>query len=47
MELSTYEMVYLITNIFGTYIVYKFMHIFFETKEANHKIEFLSYALFK
>ncbi len=44
MALSTYEMVYLITNIFGTYIVYKFMHIFFETKEANHKIEFLSYA---
>ncbi|WP_160316126.1 sensor histidine kinase [Acetobacterium bakii] len=37
-------MVYLITNIFGTYIVYKFMHVFFETKEANHKIEFLSYA---
>ncbi|MDD3306211.1 MAG: GHKL domain-containing protein [Acetobacterium sp.] len=44
MALSTYEMVYLITNIFGTYIVYKFMHIFFETKEVNHKIEFLSYA---
>lgn len=44
MALSTYEMVYLITNIFGTYIVYKFMHIFFETKEVNHKIEFLSYV---
>ncbi|WP_414149957.1 sensor histidine kinase [Acetobacterium malicum] len=44
MALSTYEMVYLLTNIFGTYIVYKFMHIFFETKEVNHKVEFLSYA---
>lgn len=44
MALSTYEMVYLLTNIFGTYIVYKFMHIFFETKEVNHKIEFLSYV---
>ena len=44
MALSTYEMTYLITNIFGTYIVYKFMHVFFKTKEANHKIELLSYA---
>ncbi|WP_414732421.1 sensor histidine kinase [Acetobacterium carbinolicum] len=44
MELSTYEVVYLIANIFGTYIVYKFMHVFFETKEANHKIELLSYV---
>ncbi|WP_414150500.1 hypothetical protein ACIZ62_14820 [Acetobacterium carbinolicum] len=45
MELSTYEVVYLIANIFGTYIVYKFMHVFFETKEANHKIELLSYVV--
>ena len=44
MALSTYEMVYLITNILGTYIVYKFMHIFFETKETNQRIEFLSYV---
>ncbi|MCG2730425.1 MAG: ATP-binding protein, partial [Acetobacterium sp.] len=44
MDLSTYEMVYLITNAFSTYNVYKFMHIFFETNEANQRIEFLSYV---
>ncbi len=44
MEISIYETVYLIANVFGTYIVYKFMHIFFEPKDANLKIEFLSYV---
>ncbi|ROR25253.1 sensor kinase SpoOB-type protein [Mobilisporobacter senegalensis] len=38
-----YSFVYLISNIFGTYTIYKFMGIFFEQKETNKKIEFVSY----
>ncbi|WP_052307061.1 hypothetical protein [Acetobacterium woodii] len=44
MNLNSYQVVYLIANIFGTYILYKFMHVFFEQKEANHKIELLSFG---
>ena len=43
MDISLYNLVYIITNIFGTYIIYKFMSIFFNRKEVNRKIELLSY----
>lgn len=38
-----YTFVYLVSNIFGTYTIYKFMGIFFDRKETNRKIEFASY----
>lgn len=46
MEFSMYNMVYLIMNIFGTYIVYKFMRVFFDAKTVNRRREFLSYVAF-
>lgn len=39
-----YNFVYLISNIFSTYTVYKFMGIFFDRKEVNKKIEIASYV---
>lgn len=38
-----YTFVYLISNIFGTFTIYKFMGIFFDRKETNKKIELASY----
>lgn len=38
--------VYLISSIFSTYTIYKFMCIFFERNEINKKIEMLSYVLY-
>lgn len=38
--------VYLITSIFGTYILYRFMKIFFDCTETDRKIEFVSYLLY-
>lgn len=43
MQLESYEWVSIILDIFGTYIVYKFMEVFFDTKRSVRKIEFLSY----
>lgn len=37
MYLSTYNIVYLISNIFGTYTIFKFMTIFFN-RDKCHKI---------
>lgn len=38
--------VYLITSIFGTYILYRFMKIFFDCNETDRKIELASYLLY-
>lgn len=43
MQLSLYEWVFIITDIFGTYTVYKFMTVFFETRDTHRKVELLSY----
>ena len=43
---SMYDLVYVITNILGTYTILKFMNVFFKRKEANKKIEILSYAAY-
>lgn len=43
--LSSYHWVYLVSDIIGTYIIFKFMCIFFERAEVNKKIEFASYAI--
>lgn len=34
MNMSLYDMIYVITNTFGVYIIYKFMTVFFDRKNA-------------
>lgn len=46
MGLGLFEWTFLITNIFGTYTIYKFMMIFFKRDDVNRKVEFISYALY-
>ncbi|MPW26373.1 GHKL domain-containing protein [Alkalibaculum sp. M08DMB] len=46
MNISIYNMIYIISNIFGTYIICKFMSVFFERKEANKKLELFSYTVY-
>ena len=41
--MDAYDIVYLLTNIFGTYTIYKFMSIFFERNEVNKKLEWIAY----
>jgi|SRR5690606_21490067 len=43
MNMSLYDMIYVITNTFGVYIIYKFMTVFFDRKNANTKVEMLLY----
>lgn len=46
MAFDNYDIIYLITNIFGTYIVFIFMNIFFKRNNTDKKIEFGSYILY-
>lgn len=46
MTMDLNNFIYVITNIFGAYIVYKFMGIFFDTSEINKKVEFLTYLIY-
>lgn len=46
MDLGVFEWTFIITNIFGTYTIYKFMMVFFTREGVNRKIEFASYALY-
>lgn len=41
-----YNIVYLIMNLFRTYIIFKVMGVFFERKDANKRIEYLSYLAY-
>lgn len=43
MEFIIYNSVYVIMNLFRTYIIFKFMGVFFERKGINKRIENLSY----
>lgn len=45
MGLDNYDIVYLLSNIFETYIIYKFMHLFFD-RSANKRVELASYTLY-
>ncbi|CAK7000577.1 GHKL domain-containing protein [Tissierella carlieri] len=46
MGLNIHDYVYLITSIFGTYTIYKFMEVFFDTSKTNKKVEFFSYIIY-
>lgn len=44
MNIGMYDFLYITTNIFGTYIIYKFMMVFFSREDVNKKIEMCSYV---
>jgi Histidine kinase-, DNA gyrase B-, and HSP90-like ATPase. len=46
MHLGLYEWVYIITGMFGTYTVYKYMEVFFDVKRTGRLFEFLTYAVY-
>lgn len=46
MQIGMYEWVNIIIDIFGTYIIYKFMEVFFDTRRTTRKIEFFTYAIY-
>ncbi len=43
---NSYVAVYLITNMFATYTLYRYMCIFFDRKDVDKRQEFLSYSLY-
>ncbi len=43
---NSVTIVYLITSFFGTYIIYRFMKIFFDCNKTDKKIEVVSYLLY-
>lgn len=43
---SNYIAVYLITSVFATYTLFRYMSIFFDRKDVDKKQEFLSYSLY-
>lgn len=46
MHLGLYEWVYTLTAIFGIYILYRFMAVFFDTRRTSVKSECLSYLAY-
>lgn len=46
MRFGLYEWVYIATAIFGTYVLYRFMAVFFDTRRTSIKFEFLSYLAY-
>lgn len=46
MMFNSYDIIYLMSNTFGTYTIFKFMAFFFDTDEANKRIEIISYIMY-
>lgn len=46
MKIDAYNMVYIFSNIFMTYIIYRFMKIFYEEKYSNKITEIISYLIY-
>jgi sensor histidine kinase YesM len=46
MILTSYDIAYMVSFIFGVYILYRFMGIFFNRKNINKKIELISYSIY-
>lgn len=46
MQLTLYDWAIVFFEIFGTYIIYKYMGVFFETRRTSGKIEFISFAIY-
>lgn len=46
MNLEIYDMVFIFVNIFMTYVVYRFMGVFYAERITDRKIELLSYGIY-
>jgi len=46
MQLGLYEWATITLDIFGAYIIYKFMEVFFDTKKSSRRLEFITYAIY-
>lgn len=44
--MGIYDWIYILTQPFATYIIYKFMHIFFDERQTTAKTEFMSYVIY-
>ncbi|HCX61138.1 MAG TPA: hypothetical protein DHU59_01730, partial [Clostridiales bacterium] len=44
--MSSYEITYVISSIFGTYIIYKMLKLFFDERRTSIKAEALSYIIY-
>ncbi len=44
--MSSYEITYIITNIFGTYVIYKMLRLFFDKPRTCKRTEVLSYIFY-
>lgn len=46
MDFNLYDMVYLITNVFNAYTIYKFMKIFYKNNRTTKAVEYGSYIIY-
>ncbi len=46
MQLTVYEWIYIIIDIFGTYVIYRYMKVFFEQQRSSKKVELLTYIIY-
>lgn len=46
MGLSLVDYIYMITGMFGTYITYRYMRVFFGERRTSGKVEFISYIIY-
>lgn len=44
--LTSYDVIFIITSLFGTYIIFKFMQIFFDRANVNKRIEIITYIAY-
>ncbi|MEA3423921.1 MAG: GHKL domain-containing protein [Bacillota bacterium] len=46
MMFTSYQIIYLVTSLFGTYIIYKLMRLFYDYHKSNSWIELASYCIY-
>lgn len=46
MGLNIYDYIYLITGLFGAYVIYIYMSVFFDTRKTTIRFEFISYIIY-
>ncbi|MDF2654093.1 MAG: hypothetical protein K0R19_567 [Bacillota bacterium] len=46
MQFSLYQWVYIITNVFYVYTIYKLMKVFFDVNRTNVSLERLTYVVY-
>lgn len=39
MVLDSYAIIYLLSNAFGVYVIYRFLHVFFDERKTDFKTE--------